>query len=118
MAQGSKIKLDGLSVEELTGLIRDAETKRAEKQEAAKSALLEEMTSKAAALGMSLDALIGKPAAPRTNVRKVRADAGTPVPVKFRGPDDATWTGRGRMPRWLADAIGRGKAKEDFAVKG
>ena len=116
MAQNNKINLDGMSVEELTSFIEEAEAKRAEKQASAKTALIEEMTSKAAALGMSLEALIGKQEAPRTNVRKVGADAGASVPVKFRGPDDATWTGRGRMPRWLSDAIARGKTKEDFAV--
>ena len=116
MAQNNKLSLDGMSVEELTKLIKEADAKRAEKQAVAKTALLEEMTSKAAALGMSLEALIGKQEAPRTNVRKVRADVGTSVPVKFRGPDEATWTGRGRMPRWLSDAIARGKSKEDFAV--
>lgn len=112
----SQIDLDSLSVEDLTQLIQEAEAKRAEKQEGAKAALIEEMTAKAAALGMSLDALMGKQSAPRTNVRKVRGDAGKPVAVKYRGPNDATWTGRGRMPKWLTEAIERGKGKEEFAV--
>lgn len=114
--QKSQIDLDNLSVEDLSRLIQEAEAKRAEKQEGAKTALIEEMTAKAAQLGLSLDALIGKQTAPRTNVRKPRADTGKPVAVKFRGPDDATWSGRGRMPKWLTEAIERGKSKEDFAV--
>ena len=112
----SPTNLDDLSVEDLTRLIQDAEAKRKEKQEGAKAALVEEMTAKAAQLGFSLEALIGKQAAPQTNVRKPRVDAGKPVPVKFRGPDEATWSGRGRMPKWLSEAIERGKSKEDFAV--
>jgi len=112
----NKIDLDSLSVGELTTLIRNAEAKRAEKQENAKAQLVEEMTTRAAELGMSLEALLGKQAEPKTNVRKVQGNAGKSVAVKFRGPDDATWTGRGRMPRWLTEAIERGKSKEDFAV--
>ena len=112
----SPINLDDLSIEDLTQLIQDAEAKRTEKQEGAKAALVEEMTAKAAQLGLSLEALVGKQAAPHTNVRKPRFDAGKPVPVKFRGPDEATWSGRGRMPKWLSEAIERGKSKEDFAV--
>jgi DNA-binding protein H-NS len=108
--------LDSLSVQDLTQLIQEAEAKRADKQESAKAALLEEVTAKAAQLGLSLDALLGKQAASQTNVRKVRGDVGKPVAVKYRGPDDATWTGRGRMPRWLTAAIEHGKSKEDFAV--
>ena len=112
----STIDLDNLSTEELTQLIQDAEAKRAEKQEGARTALIEEMTAKAAALGMSLDALIGKQVAPRSNVRKVRGDTGKPIAAKFRSPDGETWSGRGRMPKWLTRATVEGKTKEDFAV--
>ena len=41
------------------------------------------------------------------------------VAVKYRDPQNPqnTWTGRGRMPRWLAAATKGGKAKkEDFLV--
>src|SRR5262245_32602820 len=41
------------------------------------------------------------------------------VAVKYRDPanPENTWTGRGRMPRWMAAASKGGKAKkEDFLV--
>ena len=41
------------------------------------------------------------------------------VPVKYRDPKNPanTWTGRGRMPRWLVAATRGGKAKrEDFLI--
>ena len=41
------------------------------------------------------------------------------VAVKFRDPKNPenTWTGRGRMPRWLVAATKGGKAKkEDFLI--
>lgn len=42
-----------------------------------------------------------------------------PVAAKYRDPKNAenTWTGRGRMPRWLVAATKGGKAKkEDFLI--
>lgn len=38
------------------------------------------------------------------------------APVKYRGPNGEEWSGRGRSPQWLANAIEGGKKKEDFAV--
>ena len=110
------INLDDLSAQELNQLIEDARAKLEEKKEGARAALVEEMTSKAAQLGLNLDDLLGKGAKPQTNVRKPRADVGKQVAVKYRSPEGETWTGRGRMPKWLTDAMHHGKNKEDFAV--
>jgi DNA-binding protein H-NS len=41
------------------------------------------------------------------------------VAIKYRDPSNAanTWTGRGRMPRWMTAATKGGKAKkEDFLI--
>jgi len=38
--------------------------------------------------------------------------------VKYRDSAGNTWTGRGRMPRWMTAATKGGKAKkEDFLIK-
>jgi DNA-binding protein H-NS len=42
------------------------------------------------------------------------------VTVKYRDPENPanTWTGRGRMPRWMAAAMRGGKVKkEDFLIE-
>ena len=39
-----------------------------------------------------------------------------PVAAKFKGPNGETWSGRGKMPRWLAALVAQGQLKEDFAV--
>ena len=42
------------------------------------------------------------------------------VAIKYRDPSNSanTWTGRGRMPRWMTAATKGGKAKkEDFLIK-
>lgn len=43
---------------------------------------------------------------------KVRA----PVPVKYRGPDGQTWSGRGRAPNWLVALEAQGRNKGEFLV--
>jgi DNA-binding protein H-NS len=41
------------------------------------------------------------------------------VPAKYRNPAPPfeTWSGRGKRPRWLADALQRGHVVEDFRIK-
>lgn len=39
------------------------------------------------------------------------------VAAKYRNPvSGETWSGRGRTPKWLADAEAQGKKRESFAV--
>jgi DNA-binding protein H-NS len=73
------------------------------------------MRAKAVQLGLDLRDLLEKPG-PRTNVRRVRSDAGKGVAVRYRGPNGQTWSGRGRMPLWLREAVASGQSKEDFAL--
>lgn len=37
---------------------------------------------------------------------------------KYRNPEDPrqTWTGRGRQPGWIKDAIASGRPMQDFAI--
>lgn len=40
------------------------------------------------------------------------------VGAKYRNPANSdTWSGRGRVPRWLAALEGAGRKREEFAVK-
>lgn len=39
-----------------------------------------------------------------------------PVPVKYRGPNGETWTGRGFKPKWLETLMVQGTPLETFAV--
>ena len=42
---------------------------------------------------------------------------GQTVAVKYRNAATGeTWTGRGKMPRWLAAEVAKGRTKEHFAV--
>jgi DNA-binding protein H-NS len=78
-----------------------------EKQASERAALRQKMADMAEAAGMSLDALFGK--------RKGKGS----VAAKYRDPKNPenTWTGRGRMPRWMVAATKGNKAKkEDFLI--
>ncbi|SHI54395.1 DNA-binding protein H-NS [Roseomonas rosea] len=112
-----KFDLDSMTAQELTALIEAAQAKRSEKQEEARSALIEEFRSKAAQLGLQLEELMpgGVPSAPAPT-RRTRRDAGGSVPVRFRGPNGETWSGRGRMPKWLTAMEAQGRKRDDFRV--
>ncbi len=65
---------------------------------------LREMAEKA---GFDIKELFGKRGATK----------GTGI-AKYRNPKDAsqTWTGRGRKPNWLVDAVKKGAKIESFAI--
>jgi DNA-binding protein H-NS len=42
---------------------------------------------------------------------------GTKVPPKYRSPSGETWAGRGVKPRWMVEALKKGKKMESFLIK-
>lgn len=73
---------------------------------------VQEILDKMAAYGLTMADLQGR----KTGGRKKAARSGNPAPVKFKGPNGETWSGRGLMPRWLSTLVSQGRRKEDFAV--
>src|SRR3954468_2348594 len=108
------VDLDRMTVAELTALRDAAEAKRREKLDDAKNAVLEETRAKLAELGLTLEAVLPSPASAGQGGRgrKRRKDAGQPLPVKYRGPNGGTWSGRGRMPKWLQTLEAEGRNRE------
>src|SRR5690554_274298 len=54
---------------------------------------------------------VGRPAA------KKATTARTPVPPKYRNPETgATWSGRGKPPRWISEAEAEGKSRDSFLI--
>lgn len=101
--------LDALSLQELKDLqdkisiaIIDFENRR-------KADALDELKALAQAKGFSLDELVDG-----TKRKKVRA----PVAPKYADPANPsnTWTGRGRKPKWMVEALANGGLPEDFAI--
>lgn len=106
-----KIDLSGMSSADLKALKNqiDSEMKAIEAKEKA----IEEVKKLAAAKGVDLRDVFGEPAKPG-RARKTRGV----VPVKFRHPKDAslTWTGRGKQPNWIKDAMAKGMKMTDLEV--
>jgi DNA-binding protein H-NS len=99
--------LDKMSLAKLKELRARVDKVIADRESAERTQLRKKVEEMAAAAGLSLADLIGQ--APRK---------GRSVAVKYRNPKDAsqTWTGRGRPPRWFADAMKKGAKKESFLV--
>jgi DNA-binding protein H-NS len=122
------VDLDRMSVPQLTALIAAAEAKRRDKLEDAKAALRAEMERRAAELGMAPGDLFSMPGqqAPAEQAagkngrrtRKPRDDTGAKRAAKYRGPNGEEWSGRGRMPNWLAALEAEGRGREEFLIQG
>ena len=100
-------KIDSLSYAELLKpeeRIKSAiSTRKAEDAKVTK----EELKAMAAKAGFELEELFGK--------RGPKRGKGI---AKYRNPMDPaqTWTGRGRKPNWLIDALNKGGKLDSFAV--
>ena len=115
-----KIDVDKLSLRELDSLLIAAELRKSLLSKRRPVAVVRrELIALAMSLGYAIEELInvradsavGKPAKRRKRVR---------VAAKYRDPENKrqTWSGRGRMPRWLADRTKRGQSVADFLIPG
>ncbi|WOI56915.1 H-NS histone family protein [Palleronia sp. LCG004] len=99
--------LDNMSREELEQLKKETEKalntiddrRRAEARAAAEKAARDH--------GFSLD-----------DVMAMQKKSAGKSPAKYRNPEDPrmTWTGRGRQPGWIKEALDQGKSLEDFKI--
>lgn len=118
-----RIDWDSLSIEAIDALIVAAEEAKQVRRQNAEAALRAEFASKAAAYGLTLADLVQVGSArgaragatPGPGKRGKQGPRG-PAPIKFRGPNGETWSGRGLTPRWLKALEARGKKRDQFAV--
>ena len=97
--------LDKMSYAELLRLEERIQTAIAAKRVEDAASTKEALRAMAEKAGFSLNDLFGK--------RGGRKGSGE---VKFRNPKDTsqTWTGRGRKPNWLVDAVKKGAKIDTF----
>jgi DNA-binding protein H-NS len=102
--------LNKMSQAELSAMEQRIGRLKMEKRESERAALRQKVTDMVKAHGFDIRELLDG---------RRRKGKGS-VAAKYRDPKNPenTWTGRGRMPRWLAAATRGGKAtKEDFLIK-
>ena len=109
----AKIDLAGYTLSELKGLQHDVERAIKERQRQDVQKAREQILAIAKNAGVSVEELLGNAA---TKTKKAN---GKKVEAKYQNPKDTsqTWTGRGRQPRWMAEAIANGKKPDHFLMK-
>lgn len=109
MAKPNGIDLSKLSLAELETLAQDVQAELVSRREAEKQRVLEQMRELAASIGMTPEELL----------LAQRGGRGGVVAVKYRHPDNPglTWSGRGKRPQWVTDALAEGKSLEDLAAE-
>lgn len=102
------INLNEMSLKELKDLQGQVNRAISSFEDRKKRQALAELEEKARALGFSLAELTG------ASLPRKRAAAA----VKYANPSNPaeTWSGRGRKPRWFAQAIVSGKTPDDLAI--
>ncbi|MBY5973274.1 H-NS family nucleoid-associated regulatory protein [Pseudooceanicola marinus] len=101
------IDLDTLSLGDLKKLQARVSTAIKTYEERQRKAALVELEAKAAEMGFSLSELTGQTG------RKAKVN-----PPKYRNPEDGTqtWSGRGRQPAWIKEALARGESLDTFLI--
>lgn len=107
-----KIALSSLSVSELNQLKVDIDLELGKRSQ--KNAAVEEIKKLAAEKGLTLEDLLGDVAVAKV---KGRRELG-PAPVRYRHPQKSnlTWSGRGKRPTWMVEALNAGITIEQLKV--
>jgi len=102
------IDLESLSLDELKKLRKDVDNEIRTFNDRKKRRALAEVEAFAREKGLN--------PADLSEIAKRRTRK--PAKPKYAHPEnpDQTWTGRGRRPRWLEEALNKGRSLEDMAI--
>ena len=106
----NQINVENLSAEELKKLVADAENALRQRHQKRIAELRSEAEELARELNTSVEELFGLSAKGKAGKSK--------LPPKFMNPEnpEQTWTGRGKRPAWLNEALASGKRLEDMKI--
>jgi len=101
------MELHTLSLDELKKLKRDVEKAITSFEERRLLEARKKLEDYAKEIGVDLSEIVGM----KKTIKSVN-------PPKYRHPEDSTltWTGRGRKPKWVVEALDAGKDLESFAI--
>lgn len=109
----AKTDLSNYNLAELKGLQFDIEKEIKSRQQDEVRKAREQILAIAQDVGVPVAALVK--AGAKKGGKTGDAQQGQ---ARYRNPADAsqTWTGRGRQPKWIAEALAGGKSLDDFSV--
>ena len=107
MSNNNPINLDNLNVDELRAITENAQQLISQKQHQSLHDAYVQFEKIAKECGSSIREILKA----GESLEKKRS-------IKYRNTEDnqETWTGRGRKPTWLVEALSAGKNLEDFAI--
>ena len=107
MSKKSPVDLEALDVDELMAITQNAQQLIVEKQHQRLYDAFEKFEEIAESCNTSIDEILKA----GEQLEKKRS-------IKYRNPKNSeeTWTGRGRKPTWLVNALDQGQSLEDFAI--
>ena len=107
MSNNNAINLDVLNVDELRAITENAQQLISQKQHQRLHDAYVQFEKIARDSDSSIDEILKA----GESLEKKRS-------IKYRNTDNSqeTWTGRGRKPTWLVEALSAGKNLEDFAI--
>ncbi|MFQ6550593.1 H-NS family nucleoid-associated regulatory protein [Aestuariibius sp. 2305UL40-4] len=109
----AKIKIDKLSLDELKDLQKEVAQAITSFEKRQRDDALAAIQAAAKEHGFSLDELMGG------SSNKKTAKPRTSAAPKYRHPEnpEVTWSGRGRQPKWIKDALADGKTLDAYLIK-
>ncbi|HEY1058401.1 MAG TPA: H-NS histone family protein [Limnobacter sp.] len=109
-----KINLSAMSAAELQQLKSDIDNEL--NNRSAKLQAIEEVKQIAASKGLKLEELLAELGMGKLAVKGKR-ELG-PAPIRFRHPQNPslTWSGRGKRPTWMRDALAAGVSEASMKV--
>lgn len=116
-----KSEIEKLGLRELDSLIAAAEKRKQVLSNRRPAAVVRKaLAAFARSQGYAIHELIDAALAPPPVKGAAKRRKASKVAVKYRDPRNRrnTWSGRGRMPRWLAERTKRGESATDFLVPG
>jgi DNA-binding protein H-NS len=102
-----EVDLSNFSFEELDKLRDAIDAEKIKRQQEDRERLLAEVRQAASRYGMSVNKFL------KSSERRRRSAA-----PKYRNPDDPkeVWSGRGKQPKWVQDALASGRSLDDLAA--
>lgn len=113
--------IEKLSLSEIESLLLAAEKRKALlSRRRPLPVVRNELIALADSYGYAISEVFDVPGAPRVAAKRVRTQKQGKVSPRYRDPENRrnTWTGRGQMPRWLADKVRRGARVADYLIPG